>query len=291
MGKKRQLLGAGKMTILSPPRKNIQPLHFESADIEGKKELIKRTICKNSSDDELQLFIHACKRTGLDPFMKQIHAVKRGEIMTIQTGIDGLRLIADRSGNYAPGREPTFQYDGSGKVKSATAYIKKRTQDGEWHEVSATAFYDEYKPGYKNNFWDTKPHIMLSKCAEALALRKAFPAEMSGIYTSEEMEQANEAQTVNAVEVRESVIEVQENEEYLNELIDNLFHKMTVPSPAHFDSYLKFVQSKLNGRKIGSVISGWLKDPEPFLNHYKNWIEKNKLDTSDGQISGEVVNI
>lgn len=163
-------------------------------DIDAKKDLIKRMFCKGSSDDELELFMHACKRSGLDPFMKQIYAIKRGmgdkATMTIQTGIDGFRLLADRSGNYTPGRESTFTYDDKGKLFSATAYLKKRTTaDNVWHEVSATAYMDEYSSG--QNLWAKMPRTMLAKCAEALALRKAFPAELAGLYTSEEMSQAD----------------------------------------------------------------------------------------------------
>ncbi|NGX60489.1 MAG: hypothetical protein KR126chlam3_01664 [Chlamydiae bacterium] len=165
----------------------------------SKLDLIKRTICKGATDDELQLFIHACKKTGLDPFMRQIFAVKRWdasakrEVMTIQTGIDGYRLIADRTGKYAPGRDTEFGYDGEGRLLWAKAYIKKMTPDGQWHEISAVAFWDEYvqatRDGKPTIFWQKKGHIMLSKCAEALALRKTFPAELSGIYTKEEMSQ------------------------------------------------------------------------------------------------------
>lgn len=153
--------------------------------------LIKNYLCKGITDDELRLFTAVCNKTGLDPFMKQIYAVKRKDQMTIQTSIDGYRLIAERTGRYAPGKESSFQYNKDGKLISATSYVKKQTADGTWHEIGATAFFDEYKPTYSNQFWDSKQHIMLAKCAEALALRKAFPNELSGLYSDEEMAQAD----------------------------------------------------------------------------------------------------
>jgi phage recombination protein Bet len=162
----------------------------KNQDLDSKTDLIKRLYCKGASNDEFELFLHACKRTGLDPFMKQIYAIKRAGQLTIQTGIDGLRLVAERTGNYSPGRESTFCQDEKGYLISATSYIKKRTSDGTWHEVSATAYLDEYNA--KQGLWGKMPRAMLSKCAEALALRKAFPAEMSGVYTKDEMEQADQ---------------------------------------------------------------------------------------------------
>lgn len=178
---------------------------FEAGFPASKKDLLKNLFFKNSSDDEFEIFLHACERTHLDPFMRQICPVKRmnrnigREEMTIQVQIDGYRLIAERTGKYTPGRQPTYQYDETGNLISATAYVKKLTCDGVWHEVSATAFFKEYAPYYKDqktgklklgHFWEKMPHGQLAKCAEALALRKAFPGDLSGIYINEEMQQA-----------------------------------------------------------------------------------------------------
>lgn len=184
------------MTALAVREENTNMMNFDR----HKLDLLKETLCKGSTDQEFQLFINICQRTGLDPFMKQVFPVKRWdsklkrESMTVQTSIDGYRLIADRSGTYAPGREPTYQYDKEGNIISATAYVKKLTKDNTWHEVAATAYYEEYcqrtKEGQPTQFWLKMKHTMLAKCAEALALRKAFPADLNNIYTQEEMQQS-----------------------------------------------------------------------------------------------------
>lgn len=150
-------------------------------------DLIKRTIAKGCSDDELQLFVAACNRYGLDPFAKQIYAIKRGGAMTIQASIDGFRAIAEKTGRYAPGRATEYT-ETDGKVTSATAYVKKQSSDGTWHEVGETAHWAEYNGN--NSMWQRMPHVMLAKCAESRALRRAFPAQLSGIYSTEEMAQA-----------------------------------------------------------------------------------------------------
>ena len=191
-----------------PAETGIVPFDSEKLD------LLKRTICKNATNDELELFVHACKRTGLDPFMKQIHAVKRydpqsgREVMAIQTGIDGYRLIAERTDRYMPGKEPAYEYNQKNELVKATAFIQKLDKLGRWHEVAASALYDEYvgtkKGGEPNSMWRSKPHIMLAKCAEALALRRAFPAELSGVYTSEEMAQADNFVSVRAEPIDEA---------------------------------------------------------------------------------------
>lgn len=171
-----------------------------------KIQLLKDTVCKGATDAELEMFLHICKHTGLDPFMKQIYSIPRGGQRTTQTSIDGFRLIAERTGRYAPGKESTFVYDEKGAIISATSYVRKMTQDGMWHDVGATAYMSEFKGS--TPFWTKMPHVMLAKVAEAVALRKAFPADLSGIYTSEEMDQAE-------VQVLEEVVNYKPKEEIL----------------------------------------------------------------------------
>ena len=173
-------------------------------------ELVKRTVAKGTTDDELQLFLYTAKKVGLDPLVKQIHAIKRWsakdnkEIMSIQTGIDGYRLIADRTGKYAGNDDYEFD-DSENQPKWAKARVWKIV-GGLRCQFEATARWSQYYPGDKQGFmWKKMPHVMLGKCAEGLALRKAFPAELSGVYTFDEMAQApndlpaeETAQTSNA---------------------------------------------------------------------------------------------
>lgn len=207
-------------------RDETQPTHQFSVK---QLDILKNTICKGVTNEEFEVFLMACHKTQLDPFMRQIYAVKRWdskakkEIMTIQTGIDGYRLIAERTGCYAPGPEPTYSYDSHGNLISATAYIKKQTRDGTWHTVSASAYFDEYCQMFNDKntgerkpagMWTTLPRTMLSKCAEAQALRKAFPAEMSGVYTKEEMQQAEfmESETPAIPKAPEIVHKIKEDQ-------------------------------------------------------------------------------
>lgn len=198
---------------------------------EEQVELIKRTICAGSTNDELLLFMQQCKRTRLDPFSGQIHAVKRKvkdgdrwvEKLSCQVAIDGLRLIADRTDKYI-GQTSTMWCDSDGVW--ADVWLKKSPpaaakvgiyRYGFKDVIIGIARYDSYaqkkSDGSPTAMWAKMPDVMLAKCAEALALRKAFPHEMSGIYTEEEMAQAdNVYQNNNNIGLQEKNIEVDKND-------------------------------------------------------------------------------
>lgn len=247
---------------------------------EDKVNLLRNTVCKNATDDELQLFLHVCSRTGLDPFRNQIYAIKRKDRMTIQTGIDGFRLIAERTEKYAPGREPSYTYDQQGKLVSATAYIKKQTSDGSWHEVSATAFWNEYVVSYNgkpSDFWNRMPHNQLAKCAESLALRKAFPADYSGLYSTEEMGQADNDQAINVNAVREKNSEVIQIESDLTpEELNTYLTKNWSEVSDNFKLFMHEIMfdKKWNYRKCIEILD---KHKEYTEKTFNEWLAKKKV--------------
>jgi phage recombination protein Bet len=162
-------------------------------------QLISTTIAPGCSNDELRLFAYACQRTGLDPFSKQIYAIKRGGKMTIQAGIDGLRSIAERTGQLDGSETLWCGDDGvwtdvwlSNKPPAAAKTTIWRKGAG--HPFTGVARFQDYNAG--QGLWTKMGATMIAKCSEALALRKAFPADLSGVYSTDEMDQAVEPVTV-----------------------------------------------------------------------------------------------
>jgi len=166
----------------------------------GQARVLCRTLAPGLSPDEFKLFAMRCESTGLDPFQGQIHAVKRSSStgdakVSFQTGIDGFRLTAHRTKACQGIDDPVFTYAPGDDLQehpltaSCTVY---RLVGGERCPFSATVRFSEYDPGGKQGFmWKSKPHIMLGKCAEAVALRKGFPSDLSALYIDEEMHQAD----------------------------------------------------------------------------------------------------
>jgi phage recombination protein Bet len=152
------------------------------------------------------MFIQNCKRYGLDPFTGQIHAVKRWdksvgrEVLNVQVGIDGFRLIADRTGKWNGTLGPYWcgedgewtdvwlssDYPAAAKV----GVLRSDFTEPRWGIARWDAYVATKKGGDPNYMWRKMSAHMLAKCAEALALRSAFPNDLSGLYTDAEMDQA-----------------------------------------------------------------------------------------------------
>lgn len=173
---------------------------------EERKQLIKDSYCRDASDLEFELFMAVCNRLQLDPVARQIYAVKRWDsglkrmALTPQISIDGQRLVAERSGRYEGQTEPLWcGKDGKWKdvwlSKEPPAAAKVGVyRTGCRDAIYAVARWDSYAQRTKNGditkMWASMGDVMLAKCAESLALRKAFPAELSGAYTDVEMAQS-----------------------------------------------------------------------------------------------------
>lgn len=153
--------------------------------------------------ENLIFFLGVAKRTGLDPLARQIFAVFRwdsrlgAEKMVIQTSIDGFRLIAQRSKLYGGQDDAVFTPEDESKqfpTKATVTVYRINPKTGERMPVTASARWNEYaqkgKEGKLMGLWQSMPYNQLSKCAEALALRKAFPQELSGLYSEDEMAQS-----------------------------------------------------------------------------------------------------
>ena len=144
----------------------------------------------------VEAFLQHCRRTQLDPIARQIYAICRKGRWGIQISIDGARLIAERSGKYA-GQTPV-EWTGDGQTwtqvwldRQPPAAARVGVHRSDFREpLYAVANFQAYAAG--GPMWDKMPALMIGKCAEMLALRKAFPQDLSGLYSSEEMDQAGQ---------------------------------------------------------------------------------------------------
>ena len=211
----------GAVAILPPRPAALDPL--SDGKILG---LIQRMYAPDATTDEFNVFIGLCRSLGLDPRRKQVYHFVYNKNrpdkrkVAIVVGIDGFRASAARTGDYRPDEdEPGFEFDPEAKspttnptgLVKATVRVWKHSH-GQWHRVTASAYWDEYAPlkdqwaddpetgkGRKtgkqtldtSGNWGRMPRVMLAKVAEALALRKAWPEDLSGVHAEEEMERTH----------------------------------------------------------------------------------------------------
>lgn len=160
---------------------------------------------QDAPNADLAVFLNFAQKTGLDPFARQIYMIGRNsqgsKKWTIQASIDGLRIVAERSGDYAGqvgpeycGEDGQWRDTWTSKEPPVAARVGV-LRNGFKEPLFAVAYYDEYVQTYNSKpsqMWAEKPRLMLAKCAEALALRKAFPNDLSGLYTAEEVAKRDE---------------------------------------------------------------------------------------------------
>lgn len=174
---------------------------------DNKLQLLRDTYARGSSQQEFELFVAVANRLRLDPFARQIYAVRRydpglkREVLQAQVSIDGMRLTAERTGQYAGQGAPQWcGFDGQwvdvwlDEDPPAAARVAVFRRDFAQPILGIALFreYAQYKQsGELTRFWAVMPANQLAKCAEAAALRKAFPNELSGVYTAEEMAQGD----------------------------------------------------------------------------------------------------
>jgi len=156
-------------------------------------KLIKNTVAKGATNDELQLFLYGCKQRGLDPLRGQVvfnkFNSKDGPKIAFITTIDALRLIAARSGCHAGTDKPIFTGETpEGYPEMCEVTVHKIVQ-GQKVAFHGETRWKEFYPGEAKGFqWRKMPHVMLAKTAEAAALRRAFPEELAGNHVEEEQE-------------------------------------------------------------------------------------------------------
>ena len=155
--------------------------------------LIKKTVAAGATADELELYLYDCQRQGVHPLDKLIHFTKRGGKYVPITSIDFLRMQAAKTCEYAGADDAVFTGEPGkpGFAASMTVYRMVASFRCAW---TATARWEEYFPGeQQGHMWRKMPHVMLAKVAESLVLRKAFADRLHGLYTHEEMAQAQKA--------------------------------------------------------------------------------------------------
>jgi phage recombination protein Bet len=245
-------------------------------------QVLKDSLFKGFTDPEINFCSAVFNQLGLSPLLRQIHFVKRfdnklkRDVITPQTGIDGFRLIADRTGKYAGSDEPNFEYkdadtEKKNPIKASVTVFK--IVAGMRVAFTASARWDEFYPGSTLGFmWHSKPHVMLGKCAEAQALRKAFPAELSSVYADEELQHVDSGPS-KASRIHETIMSGKSGKTTTAKDVTPMsnieqdvppfdqFQEQLNPMTA-LEKYIIPVGEKFKGRELGEV------EPDEF----KKWL-------------------
>lgn len=184
---------------------------------EAQQQLVRDSFLNGAERDEAAVLMEVSRALGLNPLLKQIWFVKRWDsrkgrdVWAFQVGIDGFRLIAERTGEYDGQDEPEFVEDAQGNPSLCKVRVYRK---GISRPFVGFAYWREYVQTDRNGkvtaMWERGKHFMLAKCAEACGLRKAFPQSLSGVYTPEEL--GSEEREVNASPPKKTQLVVVQDE-------------------------------------------------------------------------------
>ena len=142
---------------------------------------LKQTVAIGATDAEFAMFTQFCQSTGLNPFKKEVWFIKVQNKVQMMTGINGFLAIANNHPQY-DGLEIDVEVDQNGNPLKAICKVFRKDRS---RPSIGIALMKEFKKG--SPIWNQMPSVMLTKVAKSIALREAFPQELNGLYTAEEM--------------------------------------------------------------------------------------------------------
>jgi len=196
---------------------------------EERIELMRKAIAPpTATPAEVEFFVAWCKRTGLDPFIKQAYLVERSaqdaqgnwskkhEPLAAETGMAaradalpdyrGMRAAAVYAGDVFAVDEETqtvsHKWDlasrakAGNKVIGAWAHVQREGRVVPITYLPIETRIARKRDGSATKFWATDPAGMLVKCARADALRRAYPNIFGGVFIREEMSDEREVEAV-----------------------------------------------------------------------------------------------
>lgn len=187
--------------LATPQRRTMRPpLSFSNDE----RQMIRDSFMLGASEGEARALIAIAEHMRLDPFKRQIHFVQRWNkdagkmIWAFQTSIDGFRSMAEDTGEFIGSDEPEFTFEETVNPETgeptgkrelvARVRVYRKDFDKPFVGVARyTEFVQTTKEGRPNSMWARAPRNMLAKCAEAQAFRKAFPQDLAGVYSDDEV--------------------------------------------------------------------------------------------------------
>lgn len=165
------------------------------------QKLVRETYCQGANEHEFRLYLEQAKHLGLSPVAGEISQIVFGGRRTTLITIGGFRSIAHRSGKFGgrlgpqwcgkDGKWRDVWLDGTPPAAARVGIVRKDCDEPIWGVATWTSYAKSYK-GKPGGNWGSMPDVMLAKCAEAQAIRAAFPTLLSGIYEGAEMDAVSE---------------------------------------------------------------------------------------------------